>query len=475
MYRLVILINFPAIATTTIISVFSVLGLPALSQEVQTDSQSGSVESVESMPVATEETAGAESITAITANDPEIPADQLEVLLKPLSRKKLEVEAEAWFLLLQAKAQEISDLEYSIKVKGEEIVGTADTDKEKQVITVTQLKTEQTSLVSRFTIVLDALDAKGGDTEEYRQYISAISGLEFNITDTEGIGLRFKTWLQSEEGGIAFGINLLKFSSILIVTVIISPRLGDLVNHALERITTMSNLFRDFTVMTVKRSILVIGALLALASVGVNLGPILAVLGGASFVLAFALQSNLGNFASGLMLLINKPFDMGDEVKISGLWGMVHSINLASTKIRGFNHQIYTIPNNTVWGGIIENLTTQDIRRASFDLKIRHDTSISRVREVLLDIGTSHPLVLESPPPAANPWTYYDYYVLVQLKVWVKTSNYWKVWNEIIVQIQDRFKDEDITLALPHQNINIQQLPEEYSVEERIEKSENSI
>lgn len=82
------------------------------------------------------------------------------------------------------------------------------------------------------------------------------------------------------------------------------------------RVDAVSELFRDFTVITIKRGVLVLGALLALASLGVSLGPVLALVGGASFVLAFALQSNLGNFASGLMLLVSKPFDVGDEVRV---------------------------------------------------------------------------------------------------------------------------------------------------------------
>ena len=367
MHKLLIFVRFQVLATTTVIAAFAVLSCPALSQENVGESQEP-IEAKESTIVA-DGGAEEEGLKAITADDPKISPEQLEVLLKPLTQEQLQAEADAWFLHQQKKAQEISDLEYSIKVQEEKIGGAVDTDVEEQVVTVTRLQTEQTNLASRFNTVLDAFEAKGGEPKTYRQYISAVTGLEFDITDTKGLGLRFTTWLQSEEGGIKLGLNLLKFGGILVAAFIIAPRLSKLTELALARISNISTLFRDFSVMVVNRAVLVLGALLALASLGVNLGPILAIVGGASFVLAFALQDNLGNFASGLMLLVNKPFDVGDEVKVAGYWAYVDSISLANTKLKDFSGNIVTLPNNTVWGADIINYTHADIR------KIRYLTS----------------------------------------------------------------------------------------------------
>ena len=195
MRKLVILIKFQAIATTTLISIFTVFAIPALSQETEGEGQSTSTEVVESSVVADEGAEESGPLEALTADNPEIPSAQLKVLLKPLTQEQLKAEADAWFLLLQQKAQEISDLEYAIKVQEEEIGGDVDTQKEEQVVTATRLKTEQTNLASRLSTVLEELEAKGGDPTTYRKYVSAVSGLEFDITDTEGLGLRFTTWL----------------------------------------------------------------------------------------------------------------------------------------------------------------------------------------------------------------------------------------------------------------------------------------
>ena len=157
---------------------------------------------------------------------------------------------------------------------------------------------------------------------------------------------------------------------------VVSGQLAKLTDRLLSRIPGVSSLLRQFAVMIVGRGVLIVGGLVALALLGVNLGPILALVGGASFVLAFALQSNLGNFASGLMILVTKPFDVGDEVKIGGTWAWVDSINLANTKLKGWYGEPIVLPNNTVWSSQISNLTANKTRRGGFGLYFAFDTDI---------------------------------------------------------------------------------------------------
>ncbi|MEL7036907.1 MAG: mechanosensitive ion channel family protein [Cyanobacteria bacterium J06592_8] len=413
-----------------------------------------STESTEPTPVEAEVVEEKPAIKAVTANNPNISIDLLEVLLKPLPQKNLQAEADAWFALLEAKAQEISEKEAAIKRQGNQ--GEISEDFDQVIIILTQLKTEQSNLVNRLTTVLDALDAKGGDTETYRQYVGVVSGLELNFANAEGLGLRLTTWLTSPEGGIRLGFDLLKFAGILITATFISPRLAQLTNSALTRITNISNLFRGFMVMIVQRGVLVVGALLALASIGVNLGPILALVGGASFVLAFALQSNLGNFASGLMLLINKPFDVGDEVKIAEYWAYVDSISIASTKLKDFDGNIVTLPNNTVWGSEIINYTHAEMRQIQLSIHVKFTQDINVIEQMWMEITASHPKVLKTPESDLFPWnTNYNYYIWVELNAWTKTEDHWPVYVELLKQIQQRLQELNVELATPVQTIKV--------------------
>ena len=457
MRKFVVLIKFQAIAVTSaatsVLALSAVLGLPALAQDAESDAPETPVEVV--TPAVEEEEA--EPLDPLTADNPDIPTNQLEIMLKPLPQEQVQAEADAWYALLQEKAQEISDLELGIEQQTAEIDGAVDSEKEKDVVAVTELKTEQTTLVSRLGTVVDDLESKGGDPTVYRQYSDVISGIEFNITNTEGLGLRFKTWLQSEEGGIKWGLNLLKFGGILVAASVIAPRAGKITDKALTRVNNISNLFRGFIVMTVKRGVLVVGGLLALASVGVNLGPILAVVGGASFVLAFALQSNLGNFASGLMLLINKPFDVGDEVKVAGYWAYVDSISLASTKLKDFGGNIVTLPNNTVWGGDIINMTHTDIRKVQLNINAKFSQDVAQVKTIWTEITDAHPQVLKDPGASIFPWSSsYDYKIGIGLNAWTKTDAYWDVYVDLLEALQQALEDNNIELAAPIQGIKLE-------------------
>ncbi len=459
MNRLSVFFRVQVITTTTIVSVFTFVSVPLLSSNVFAQEQSTSVETTES-PSEDKEVEDKPSLPTVTDKDPNISLELLEVLLKPLPQDNLQAEADAWFALVKAKAEEISDKEVAIQQQAgqEAISGEVDTEREENIVTVSQLEIEQSNLVNRFTTVLDALDAKGGDTTTYRQYVGVVSGIKFNLTDAESLGLRFTTWVTSPEGGIRLGFNLLKFVGILIVAIVVAPKLGRLADSALARVTNISNLFRDFIVVIVKRGVLVIGALLALASLGVNLGPILAVVGGASFVLAFALQSNLGNFASGIMLLLNKPFDVGDEVKVGGYWAYVDSISLASTKLKAFSGSIVTLPNNTVWGSDIINYTHADTRKFMISIYVKFTQDLEEIKKIWLDIASSHPKVLKDPAPGWFPWnSHYEYYISVGLSAWIPTEDFWPVYVELLKAIQMGLQEANIELAAPQQNIKLYQ------------------
>ncbi|MGK7885015.1 MAG: mechanosensitive ion channel domain-containing protein [Crocosphaera sp.] len=335
--------------------------------------------------------------------------------------------------------------------------------KNQLVVNVTNLQGEQTAIIDRFNVVLDALENKGGETKSYRKYIDVVSGIELNVTDTEGLGVRLVSWLQSEEGGVRWGVNLAKLFSILVASIIVSQILASLTNKLLSRFGNTSSLFRGFLVIIVKRGVFVVGGFLALATIGINLGPILALVGGASFILAFSLQSNLGNVASGLMLLINKPFDVGDEVKVAGYWAYVDSISLASTKLKDFAGSIVTLPNNTVWGSDIINLTHSDIRSLSLPIHIKFEEDIEMVISMWKDLASSHPKVLDTPAPSAFCYnSHYNYYISVGLKAWTATEGYWGVYSELLKALQQRILELDIELAIPQQDIRVHpsQLPE---------------
>lgn len=331
--------------------------------------------------------------------------------------------------------------------------------KNQLVVNATNLQSGRTAVVDRFNVILEELDRKGGDSKSYRKYIEAITKAEIDVKDTEGLGVRVLSWLKSDEGGLRWASNIGKFVGIVLASAVVSQILG-LVISKLLKLSKTSKLMRQFIVVVINRGGIVVGVLLALTALEVSLAPVLTVLGGASFVLAFALQSNLGNFASGLMLMVYKPFDVGDEVKIGSLWGWVDSISLANTKIKGFGGQMFTVPNNTVWSGTIENLTTSATRQVKVGLRISFDQDLTEIEKVLVDIFKSHPKILDAPAPSTFVFEIeQDYYISVSASGWTKTDDFWSVSADIIRTVQTRFNQEGINItATPAQEIRI--LPE---------------
>ena len=342
--------------------------------------------------------------------------------------------------------------------------------KKQLVRNVTDLELERSATINRFTAVLDALDKKGGDSESYRKYIDAASSVDLDFTDTEGLGVRLVSWLTSADGGLNLILDIAKFGGILLISVIIAPQVGKISHNILARVGGMSTLFRDFTVMVLKRGVVVLGFLLGLAALGVNLGPILALIGGASFILAFALQSNLANFASGLMLLINKPFDVGDEVKVAGYWAYIDSISLANTKIKDFGGNLITLPNNTVWGSEITNYTHSDIRKLSLPIHIRFTQDLNTVHKMWQEITSAHPKVLDDPQTGWFPWnSHYESYIWVNLTAWCTTEDYWNVYLDLLIELQKRIKESNIDMATPKQEILLNQsLPKTVTTQKQL-------
>jgi small conductance mechanosensitive channel len=113
--------------------------------------------------------------------------------------------------------------------------------------------------------------------------------------------------------------------------------------------------------------------MIVLAALGVNITPLFALVGGASFIAAFALQDTLGNLAAGLMIMINRPFDEGDYVSVAGVGGTVSHVSVVSTTVTTPDDQVIVIPNSKVWGDVITNVTASDMRRVDLTFGIGYD------------------------------------------------------------------------------------------------------
>ena len=145
--------------------------------------------------------------------------------------------------------------------------------------------------------------------------------------------------------------------------------------------------------------VLAVGLMLVLAALGVNITPLFALIGGISFIAAFAMQDTLSNLASGLLIMIYRPFDRGDYVDTGGVSGTVTSVNIVATTVVTPDNKVIVIPNKNVWGNIITNVTASDTRRVDLVFGISYDDPIPEAIRVMEETVEAHPLVLKEPAP----------------------------------------------------------------------------
>jgi small conductance mechanosensitive channel len=223
----------------------------------------------------------------------------------------------------------------------------------------TQLMGERTALTDRLKLVLDKLEAKGGDGKAYRLYIASIGGIKIDVTDRTATLARISGWLSSEEGGLRVARDVGIFLAYIVGSILVARLVRLILGRVMSRANVTSQLLRDFVISASGRVIVAVGFLLALSALEVNLAPLLAVIGAAGFVVAFALQGTLSNFASGLLIMVFKPFDVGDEVEVGGgIKGWVTHVTIFSTYIRTDEGPVKIVPNDTIWKNVIVNQTT---------------------------------------------------------------------------------------------------------------------
>ena len=216
-----------------------------------------------------------------------------------------------------------------------------------------------------------------------------------------------------------------------------------------------SVLMQDFFVSIASKAVIFIGLLIALSQIGIELAPLLTGFGVAGVIIGFALQDTLSNFASGLMILIYRPYDVGDMVKVAGVQGTVKDMSLVSTTVQTIDNQRLVIPNNKIWGDVINNITAERVRRVDMVFGIGYSDDIDKAKSVLNDIIMAHPKVLKKPEHMIKLHTLNTSSVDFVVRPWVKTDDYWDVYWDVTETVKKRFDEEGITIPFPQRDVHI--------------------
>jgi small conductance mechanosensitive channel len=378
-----------------------------------------------------------------------VPVAELVEELQPLRRTELEERVEAWLTILQREVRK--------RIRMDIALGKTEEQKEKEVIAALAAEQQQVVLatVERVEAVLGVLAKRGGDTTMARQYIGNATGQRINLRDPAVFYAQAKAWALSPSGGGQLAMNVGKFLLILFVVWIISRVIGRLVGAAVSRLPDASSLLRDFLVGISRRLVMLIGLLIAVSALGVNITPLAAAIGAAGLVIGLALQGTLSNFASGILILMYKPFDVGDVVNAGGVFGKVETMTLVSTRILTFDNQVNWVPNDSIWNNVITNATALQTRRVDMVFSIGYSDDMAKAQAIIEKAVSEHPKVLADPAPTIRVNELGDSSVNFIVRPWARTADYWDVYWDLMRMIKERFDEAGVNIPFPQRDLHL--------------------
>jgi small conductance mechanosensitive channel len=195
--------------------------------------------------------------------------------------------------------------------------------------------------------------------------------------------------------------------------------------------------------------------MMALSQVGIELAPLLAGFGVAGIVIGFALQGTLSNFASGVMILLYQPFDVGDMIIAGGEKGKVEKLSLVNTTMHTIDNRKVIIPNNMIWEGVITNLSAEHLRRVDLVFGIGYADDILLAERILNEEVAKHPKVLAEPEVIVKVAELGDSSVNFWVRPWVENDDYWDVHWDLTKSVKLRFDEEGITIPFPQRDVHL--------------------
>ncbi len=311
-------------------------------------------------------------------------------------------------------------------------------------------------------VVLGVMETLELDTRLYRtQLLTATRDISSGLLDFGvavnllGQALKKVTgWLV--DIGPGYLVKLLLFVGILFVFRFATRTVRIWLEKALDASNlNLSQLARRMIVTTVSNLVMLFGILVALSQLGISLGPLLAGLGVAGFIVGFALQDTLGNFAAGMMILLYRPYDMGDLIDVGGVFGKVDKMSLVSTSLLTLDNQLFVVPNSKIWGDVIKNVTAQDTRRIDMVFGISYSDDIPKAESILEDILQSHDKVLDTPESIVRLHTLGASSVDFVVRPWVKVDDYWDVYWDVTRTVKLRFDEEGVSIPFPQRDVHV--------------------
>jgi len=266
----------------------------------------------------------------------------------------------------------------------------------------------------------------------------------------EGMVAKLQVW-----SGV-FGLKIL--TAILIV--VVGRWVARFIRNTTEKMMTRSKVdaaLVSFVGNLIYVSLLTFVILAALAQLGIQTTSFIAVIGAAGLAVGLALQGSLANFAAGVLMLIFRPFGVGDFIEGGGVTGIVEEIQIFTTQLRTPDNKTIIVPNAKITGDNITNYTKKENRRVDLVIGVSYQDDIENVKAVVADVLNGDERVLKDPAPTIAVLELGDSSVNFAVRPWVKTDDYWGVYFDTTEKIKKRFDAEGISIPFPQRDVHLYQ------------------
>jgi len=258
----------------------------------------------------------------------------------------------------------------------------------------------------------------------------------------------------AQEVVAAYGLKIIAAIIIFLIGKWLARLLSRVAGRAMRRAGTDEMLIKFVQGMTYA-ALLAFVILAALNQLGIQTTSFIAVIGAAGLAIGLALQGSLSNFAAGVMLIIFRPFKVGDYIEAAGTAGVVEEIMIFSTKLKSPDNKQLSVPNGSILSGIITNFSAKEQRRVDLVFGCGYGDDIKKAKSLLEDIVKSNPLVLEDPAPVVAVLELGDSSVNFAVRPWVKTPDYWDAVFQITETVKHRFDEEGISIPFPQRDVHL--------------------
>jgi small conductance mechanosensitive channel len=251
-----------------------------------------------------------------------------------------------------------------------------------------------------------------------------------------------------------WGLRVVGAIALLIVGRIFAGAVRKSVARMMER-SKVDNTLIPFVSNLAYYLVVTIVVIAVLGVFGIPTASFVAVLGAAGLAVGLALQGSLSNFAAGVMLLIFRPFKIGDFVETGGVTGAVQEIGIFTTTLHTPDNKKVIVPNSVAFGGTITNYTCNDTRRVDMVMGIDYSDNIGVALKVIEDIVTAHPNVLAEPEPKIAVSNLGDSSVDIVVRPWCRTEDYWTVWFDLTHQLKEGIEAAGCSFPFPQQDVHL--------------------